>query len=188
MNEIPGTTDDAVRRPVNQRIVFLIGASGVGKTAVAEVLGKKPPWIGNTFHSDSMGVPTPEEMECWPGGAEGWQRWATEEWVSRLAGRRIALQLLEMQTRPSFIHPAVEAYPKVEALTILLECSAEARSVRLTELRRQPELANPRMENWAAYLRGQADGLGLPVIQTDDRALEEVADEVEALALSPGSI
>jgi len=165
---------------VKRRIVFLIGASGVGKTAVAQLLEQKSPWINNTFYSDSIGVPTPEEMEIWPGGGEGWQQWATEHWVARLAEREEPQQLLEMQTRPSFILPAMEAAPQIDCQIILLECSSSVRAFRLTELRQQPELANSRMENWAVYLRGQADALGVQSIQTDDLTLEEVAAAVEA--------
>jgi len=168
---------------VSQRVIFLIGASGVGKTAVAKVLEKKEPWIWNTFYSDTIGVPNPEEMERWPGGGEGWQQWATEQWVTRLAERNTPLQLLEMQTRPSFILPAVESHSGVVGRIILLECSTPVRSFRLTEFRQQPELMNARMENWAVYLRGQADALRLPVIQTDDLTLQEVAAAVEAEVL-----
>jgi hypothetical protein len=159
------------------------GASGVGKTAVAQLLERNQPWINNTFYSDSIGVPTPEEMKRWPGGGEGWQQWATEQWVIRLAGRNEPLQLLEMQTRPSFILPAVKALPEVDPEIILLECSPSVRALRLTELRQQPELANAQMENWAIYLRGQADALRLPSVQTDSLTLDEVAAAVEAEAL-----
>lgn len=173
--------------PMNRRIAFLIGASGVGKTAVASVLKERGPWKGNTFHSDTIGVPSPEELDQWPGGGEEWQKWATEQWVMKLAERDTPLQLLEMQTRPSFILPAVEAYPQFTHTIVLLECSPEVRRFRLTELRRRPELLDPRMENWAVYLRGQADALGLRVIQTDDLAPDEVAAAVESAVLDPGS-
>jgi len=169
---------------VRQKVVFLIGASGVGKTAVAQLLEKRHPWINNTFYSDSIGVPTPEEMERWPRGGEGWQQWATEQWVARMAERSEPIQLLEMQTRPSFILPAVEVFPKLDPQIILLECSASVRVHRLTELRQQPELANARMENWAIYLRGQAEALRIPSVQTDDLTLDEVAAAVEAEVLN----
>ncbi len=171
---------------MSRRVVFLIGASGVGKTAVASVLEEREPWLGNTFYSDSIGVPSPEEMEQWPGGGEGWQKWATEQWVSKLAERDAPLQLLEMQTRPSFILPAVEPFPGLHPTIVLLGCSTEVRRFRLTELRQQPDLANSRMENWAIYLRGQADALGLPVIQTDTFTVDEVASAVESVFLDPG--
>jgi hypothetical protein len=35
------------------------------------------------------------------------------------------------------------------------------------------------MDSWAAYLRGQADALGLPVIQTAELAIEDVASALE---------
>ena len=53
------------------------------------------------------------------------------------------------------------------------------RRARLAQ-RGQPELANLRMDNWAAYLRGQADALGLRVIDTDALAVEVVADLLAA--------
>ena len=40
------------------------------------------------------------------------------------------------------------------------------------------------MEGWAAYLRGQADALGLPVIETDGLTVEEVAARIETIALA----
>jgi len=53
---------------------------------------------------------------------------------------------------------------------------------RLVELRGQPELANGRMDCWAAYLAGQSHALGLPVIDTSDLDPEATADRVEEIA------
>lgn len=43
------------------------------------------------------------------------------------------------------------------------------------------------MENWAAYLRGQADALGIRVVDTSQLSIERVADalqdEIERLRL-----
>jgi hypothetical protein len=47
-------------------------------------------------------------------------------------------------------------------------------------MRGQPELANERMDNWAAYLRGQADALGLLVIDTSDLSVDEMIDALES--------
>ena len=125
------------------RIVFLVGASGVGKTAVAEHLQAHPPWTGRTHFFDSIGVPSPEEMTEGNGGGEGWQRWATARWVDKLASQPPLIQLLEAQTRPSFINEALETHPALEAVIILLDCRREVRRHRLANLRRRPELANP---------------------------------------------
>jgi hypothetical protein len=35
------------------------------------------------------------------------------------------------------------------------------------------------MDAWAVYLRGQADALGLPVVDTTHKSLEAVADVIQ---------
>jgi hypothetical protein len=76
-------------------------------------------------------------------------------------------------------------HPDLEPTIILLDCNPSVRRHRLVELRKQGELDNSTMENWAAYLRGQADALGLPVIDTSDLTLEGVAAAVEIAAGVP---
>lgn len=163
-----------------KRVVFLVGASGAGKTTVAEILEARPRWKGHTHYFDTIGVPSPEVMENEFGGGEAWQRWATREWIDRLASDASELHLIEGQTRPSFIVAAAESHPGLEPLIILLDCSAEVRRHRLTELRKRPELANRQMDHWAVYLAGQAHALGLSVIDTSDLGPSAVADAIEA--------
>ncbi|MCA9726431.1 MAG: hypothetical protein KC729_02035 [Candidatus Eisenbacteria bacterium] len=162
-------------------IVCLIGASGVGKTTVARHLATRSPWAGQTFYFDHIGVPSAETMEREFGGGEAWQKWATFRWIADLAERRPAIQLLEGQTRPSYIAEAAARYHDVRIHPVLLDCRREVRHHRLAFERNQPELATARMQEWAAYLRGQADALGLPVIDTSDLPVEKVAASVESL-------
>lgn len=164
-----------------RHLAFLVGASGVGKTAVVEFLAASGTFPGRTFHFDDIGVPSEEEMIRDFGGGEEWQRWATERWVAELAARDSPFQVLEGQTRPSFIKRALATHPEVRSRIILLDCRADVRGLRLSGLRQRPELANPRMERWAAYLRGQADALGLPVVDTSDLSVEAVAQKVSDL-------
>jgi len=159
--------------------VFLVGASGVGKTTVAQILERRTPWEGRTHYFDTIGVPPPEVMEAEFGGGEEWQRWATQQWLDRLASEDAPLQLIEGQTRPSFIRQAAESHPELDLRIILLNCSTKVRQHRLTALRNLPELASQRMDNWAAYLSGQAHALGLPVIDTSDSEPEAIADAIE---------
>jgi len=161
-------------------VVVLVGASGSGKTTVAEVLAARPPWAGNTHYFDTIGVPSAAEMEERHGGGEAWQLWATQQWMDRLARSDSALQLLEGQTRPSFVMTAAEAHPELAVQIVLLDCTPEVRQHRLAELRQASELANPQMDCWAAYLAGQAHALGLSVIDTGDLEPGAVADRVEA--------
>jgi hypothetical protein len=37
------------------------------------------------------------------------------------------------------------------------------------------------MDNWAAYLRGQADALGLPIVDTTELTIAEATDHLQAL-------
>jgi len=165
-----------------KRVVVLVGASGAGKTTVAEILARRAPWRGHTHYFDAIGVPSPEEMASGDWGGEEWQLWATRQWMGRLAANDARLQLLEGQTRPSFVRTASEPHPDLHVEIILLDCSTQVRRRRLVELRGRLELANAQMENWAAYLAGQAHALGLPVIDTSHLDPTAVADRVEELA------
>ena len=161
-------------------IVFLIGASGVGKTTVARHLATRSPWAGATYHFDRIGIPSEEKMDREFGGGEAWQKWATFRWLTDLLARESSIQLLEGQTRPSFIAEAAAGHNGVRIHTVLLDCQREVRQHRLEVEREQPELATARMQEWAAYLRGQADALGLPVIDTSDLPIEKVAGAIES--------
>lgn len=166
---------------VVQRVVWLVGASGAGKTAVAETLAARPSWRGATHFFDSIGVPSGAEMETGDWGGEDWQMWATRQWMDRIAERGSALSLIEGQTRPSGIRIAAEAYPGLSLEIILLDCTPEVRRHRLIELRDQPELASHEMDCWAAYLVGQAHALGLPVVDTSKLDVRTTADRIEQL-------
>lgn len=163
-----------------RRLIILTGASGSGKTAVARLMAARPPWEGHTYHLDDIGVPTGAGWELFESG-EWWQNWATTKWINHLAATDADLQLLDAQTRPCFILAAAEANPDLETTIVLLDCSPDVRRHRLVELRDRAELANTRMENWASYLRDQAEELGIARIDTSLMSVEQVAVEVESL-------
>jgi hypothetical protein len=135
------------------------------------------------FHFDSIGVPTPEEMVRDHGGGEQWQSWATQAWLERLdrLAAEVEVAVLDAQTRPSFVFAAARATTHRRTQVILLDCDADVRSERLRGPRNQPDLANARMNACAAYLRGQADALRLPVIDTTSLTVDEVADGISIL-------
>jgi len=60
-----------------------------------------------------------------------------------------------------------------------IDCTREVRKARLVA-RGQPELATDDMHAWAAYLRGQAHALGLPVIDTSGLGIEQATDALLA--------
>jgi adenylate kinase family enzyme len=168
--------------------LFVIGASGVGKTTAVRALGSRHLSGVRCYSFDDIGVPTPAEMEREWGSGERWQEQMTKRWIERLAANPdcCELALLEGQTRPSFIQPHLTGAGIRHAHILLLDCTPAARLARLRDSRGQPELAGARMDAWAVYLRGQADALGIRVLDTSDMTIEAVADvleeELDALA------
>ncbi|HEV2669862.1 MAG TPA: hypothetical protein VGU74_02120 [Gemmatimonadales bacterium] len=171
----------------------MIGASGAGKTAAVRALAARRIAGVRCYHFDSIGVPVPAEMEREWGSGEAWQKQMTKQWIERVARNRDAIEfaVLEGQTRPSFIQPELPFVGIRHARIVLLDCTPATRLARLTGPRGQPELVNERMSAWAAYLRGQADTLGLGVLDTSDLSVERVADylqnEVAALRSARGA-
>jgi hypothetical protein len=163
------------------RVLVVTGASGAGKTATVEALDARGLDGVQCFHFDAIGVPTVEVMERDFGGPERWQASATAEWLARLAAlpESIRVAVLDGQTRPSFVFAAAGRVAPATVHVVLLDCSSEVRASRLAGPRGQPELANARMDEWAAYLRGQADALELTVIDT---SLSTIAESAERLA------
>ena len=70
---------------------------------------------------------------------------------------------------------------------MLVECRHEERNERLRGPRAQPELANAQMESWAAYLRGQADALGLERIDTSSTPLADSVARLRELVHTLGA-
>lgn len=168
-------------RTNNLGLLIVTGASGAGKTAAVRLLESRNRPGLHCFYFDSIGVPSMEVMERDYGGGEQWQAAATRRWLSRIAAdlEPGCVAILDGQTRPSFVTAAQQQAPSLLVRTLLMDCSPAARRHRL-ESRSQPELANPQMDLWAAYLRGQADALGLPIVDTTNMTVEEVADAIEA--------
>jgi hypothetical protein len=112
------------------------------------------------------------------GGGEQWQALTTQEWLVRLAADPDGAEVyvLDGQTRPTFVIMAAERSRIDGVRIVLMDCEPSVRHTRLIDLRGQAELANSQMDCWAAYLRGQADALGLPVIDTTGQAIQTIAD------------
>lgn len=168
--------------------LFVIGASGVGKTSAIKYLAATGEFLGVTRFFDSIGVPSPEEMIREFGSGSAWQERATHDWVRRIAEEPTSIVVLEGQTRPSFVRAAVATHGPPAYEIVLLDCQLRVREERLTRSREQPELASPDMDRWAAYLRGQADALRLPIIDTTELSVKAVAGRIRehALELEPG--
>jgi len=163
------------------RILVVTGASGAGKTATVQALDARCIPGVRCFYFDSIGVPTAEVMERDYGGAEQWQASATGEWLTQLGrlAADIRVAVLDGQMRPSFAFGAAARARPREVHVALLDCSSAVRGARLRGSRQQPEFADARMDQWAAYLRGQADAFNLVVIDTTRLSVEEAANQLE---------
>lgn len=165
-------------------IVVITGASGTGKTAAVDALAARGLPGMRCFHFDSIGVPSVEDMEREFGDAERWQQWATATWIDRLqslAGDEARVAVLDGQTRPSFVLAAAPSAIRRTVSVVLLDCADVPREARLIDGRKQPELATPRIANWAAYLRREADSLNVPIIDTSALSIADVADRIEMI-------
>lgn len=158
-------------------LLFVIGASGAGKTATVRTLAARGLPGVRCYHFDTIGVPSPEVMERDWGGGERWQEDVTRRWIERLAANQDGAQcaVLEGQTRPSFIQRWIAGAGVGHVRIVLLDCTPAVRAARLAGSRGQPELATQQMDTWAVYLRGQADALQLPILDTTDMSVEQVA-------------
>ncbi|HEX3854934.1 MAG TPA: hypothetical protein VGF76_17920 [Polyangiaceae bacterium] len=163
-------------------ILVVTGASGVGKTSSVTALEARAHSGAACFYFDSIGVPTPEVIERDFGSGEHWQADATNRWIMRMVaeGSPTTVNVLDGQTRPSFVRAALARASHARYQIVLLDCDSEVRRVRLVS-RGHGDLATLQMDTWAAYLRGQADALGLPVIDTSRLSTDQVADALQEL-------
>ena|SRR5437868_2437318 len=164
---------------MNHRILFLIGASGAGKTAVAQGLEAAQLASLQICYFDRIGVPDVSDMIREYGSGEQWQRVKTIEWVATIRDQYLATNdvLLEAQTCPSFIEEACSVGKVGSFDTLLLDCADDVRRARLAE-RRQADLATEQMMDWARYLRNECRRRNLPIIDTTNETINDVVKSV----------
>ncbi|MCJ9694900.1 AAA family ATPase [Rhizobium sp. PRIMUS64] len=161
-------------------LVILTGASGAGKTTIAEAIERLHSQEIDVFYKDRIGVPPVQEMIDEFGSVEGWQRAATLEWMARLSplvtqGRSV---LFEGQSRFAFLVEAAERAGIVSYACILIDCDDETRTRRLSIDRGQPDLASVDMMNWARFLRNEASEYGCEILDTSNLTLEQGVEHV----------
>lgn len=120
------------------------------------------------------------------GSPEAWQAVTTRRWIAHLILNpdRAETVVLEGQIRPSEIVAAFREHGVTDGKIVHVDCSHDAREARLRGERGQPELASARMAQWAAYLRGQADALGLPILDTTALSVPEAVASLRAHVVS----
>ncbi len=162
-----------------KKIFFVIGASGSGKTTVLKALDRARLSEFKIVYFDSIGVPSLDEMNAKYNGPEEWQRIKTIDWVKTIKETLISDNhvILDGQTRPTFIQEACIKNEITNYKIILFDCSDKERTRRLVD-RKQPELANENMMNWAKYLREQSQTEGFKIINNTNLTVEETIFEL----------
>ena len=80
--------------------------------------------------------------------------------------------------RLAFVRDGLSLVGMTDARIILVDCDDATRAHRLITERRQPDLANPKMMMWAAYLRNEAQEAKCQVLDTAGVTLESSVSQV----------
>lgn len=161
------------------KLYFITGASGSGKTTAVENLEKKNLPNIKTFYFDNIGVPSESEMIEKYGSGENWQKETTKRWVKEIKDNYLQdnTVILDGQMKIAFIEEACKEFGLENYEIILIDCSDEERKKRL-ESRGQFELYNSDMINWSKYLRDETIKGGHKIIDNSDMSEEETLKEV----------
>jgi len=160
-------------------ILVLTGASGSGKTTLLHSLDAMAiPGVA-CFQCDTIYDNLPGEVRS---HGESAQDAILEYWVKHALGvPAVELAVLDTQIRPHKAHALLQRLGIAVHQVVLVECEQPEREARLRGPRAQPELANPQMESWAAYMRGQADALGLDRIGTSDASVSNSSERLRGI-------
>jgi dephospho-CoA kinase len=155
------------------KIYFVIGASGSGKTTILKDLENENNENYLYCYFDSVGVPSNEEMIHKFGSGENWQKEITKYWVKKIKKEYLNTKsvILDGQIRPSFIEEACSENNINNYEVILFDCSDEIRKKRLIE-RGHSELVTEQMMNWAKYLREESISKEYKIINNSNMTKE----------------
>ena len=163
-------------------IIFISGASGAGKTTLLRELSNRlslqsAEWL----HFDSIGVPSVDEMVKNYGSPSEWQRAMTELWFEKILNehKNRPLVFFEGQVNLDFIEAACKKHDFRNYTTILIHCDDTIRHKRLRINRKQPELINQDMDNWARFLKKQAAEKSVTILDSGLMSIDEMIDWIQ---------
>jgi energy-coupling factor transporter ATP-binding protein EcfA2 len=159
----------------NPSILVLTGASGAGKTTLLLKLAEIGLGGVECINCDRVQMERPAS-----GDPSDYQSAILQHWLNELWRRnnKVELAVLDTQIRP---HRAIEVLGSAGVVNyemVLVDCEPSVRNKRLLTERQQPELVTAQMDCWAAYLRGQADALGLTIIDTSSQLVEDSLEDL----------
>jgi adenylate kinase len=169
-------------------IVFITGASGVGKTTLLNNLKSKhsdqKTWEFLNF--DSIGIPSTEDMIKEQGSLENWQRIKTYEWIEKMVQGFPDKEAIIMdgQANLEFIKTGFKKQNFKSYQIVLIDCEQDIMVRRLIDERQQAWLASEDMKNWLKFLRKQAQTSKVPIIDTSAITPDRVVDIFEEQIIS----
>ena len=156
-------------------IIFITGASGVGKTTLLNQFCQEKNNKMACFHFDSIGVPSEQEMLDLYGSGSEWQKAMTYHWVQKFKQYLDKdLILIEGQVNLTYIESALRGLGFYRYQIILVHCENNIRHQRLAEERLQPELINSEMDNWSQFLKKQAVEKNAVILDTTQLTEEQM--------------
>lgn len=156
--------------------VPLIGAPGAGASTIARAVVDDEPDV-QVASFDLIGVPSEDEMVRDHGSPDEWRRWATGEWMRRLAPavERGESVILEGTMQVAHVEDAARSVG-VRVTVVIVDCEDDVRAARLAEDGRS-DLEHD-ANALAERLRDDAAERGTRVIDTSMRGVASCADEV----------
>ena len=165
-----------------KKLIFILGASGSGKTTNLKKIEAKYPNKYYFCYFDQPGVPSEQEVKEKYGDWNMWGIQRTNEWVKRIKDEYIEdrVTLFDVHTQPVNIENACKEFGIIDYNVILLDCSDDERKRRLTQ-RNQPHLITDSLLTWAQVLRDEGAKKNYIVIDNTKLELEEGFKKVEAI-------
>ncbi len=168
-------------------IVYLTGASGVGKTTILSCLRERSQDPSRIFlHFDAIGIPSFAEMVRREGSLENWQRITTHRWVEKIVTeyQDRDVVVIEGQSNLDFIEDACNRFGVTDYIILLIDCDEDTMRQRLLNNREQPELVSEDMRNWLAFLRTQATRKNVRIVDTSSQSLEHAVCLIQEQVLN----
>jgi dephospho-CoA kinase len=170
-----------------KKLIFILGASGSGKTTNVKNIESKYPNKYHFGYFDQPKVPFEQEVKEKYGSWENWGIERTNEWIKKIKEDYIKnrVTIFDVHTKPENIEDACTNFDITNYVVILLDCADEERKKRLIE-RGQSHLINDSLLKWAQFLRNEAINKNFIIIDntalTVEEGLKKFEDKVEELS------
>jgi len=172
-----------------KKLIFILGASGSGKTSNVKNIESKNSDKYFFAYFDQQGVPSEKEVIERYGDWEKWGIQRINEWINKIKEDYIEnrVTIFDVQNKPENIENVCKEFGISNYNVILLDCSDNERKSRLMQ-RNQPHLINDSLFIWAQFLRDEASLKGYTIIDNTDLSMEEgfkkIEEKVKELSIS----